>query len=353
MGGGPSPDGNDDGEIALVALNGICFICKQKGHRAFQCPNRSPANSGPAQQGGTKPKCAHCHKQVHEEARCWDKPGNQNLKPPQCLKNKEQAAAVVAHNGGGVEILLAALTFPQQLAFLEDPSVWIGDTAATSNSTPHAIGMCDIRKPKASDSIAMGNGMSEVAQKIGNVTGTVCDKFRNQVIQNVKIQDVTLISGGRFNLFSISKLQMEGWIMRGDRDGITLRKGDKSLVFDIVVPTPNGAVFAMYLQRKRATEIANPSVNGTTLSIQQAHTKYAHANEEDTRQMVKYQGVTITHGALGPCEACTIAKAKQKNVPKHAGTHVVAQGANERRIILDIASIKPNPQGWKSPNPNW
>jgi hypothetical protein len=232
MGGGPSPDGKDDGEIALGAFNGICFICKQKGHRAFQCPIRSPANSGPAQQGGTKPKCAHCHTQGHEEARCWDKPGNNENLKPQWLKNKEQAA--------GVEILLAALTFPHQLAFLEDPNMWIGDTAATSNSTPHDIGMCDIHKPKASDSITMGNGMSEIAQKIGNIAGTVCNKFGNQVMQNAKIQDVTLIRGGRFNLFSISKLQMEGWIMRGDRHGITLRKGDKSLVFDmIVVPTPN------------------------------------------------------------------------------------------------------------------
>jgi hypothetical protein len=69
--------------------------------------------------------------------------------------------------------------------------------------------------------------------------------------------------------------------------------------------------------------------------------------------MVKYQGVTLTRGTLGPCEACTIAKAKQKNIPKHANSHVVAQEANKRRIFLDIASIKPNPQGWKSPNPNW
>jgi hypothetical protein len=62
MGGGPSADGSDAGEIALVSFSGMCFICKQKGHRAFQCSNRSPATSGPAQQGGTKPKCAHCHK---------------------------------------------------------------------------------------------------------------------------------------------------------------------------------------------------------------------------------------------------------------------------------------------------
>jgi hypothetical protein len=174
MGGGPSTDGSDEGAIALVSFSGMCFICKQKGHRAFQCPNRSPATSGPAQQGGTKPKCAHCHKQEgHVKAKCWEKPGNENLKP-QWLKNKEQAAAAVARGGIGVEILLAALTFPARTqSLLDDPNVWIGDTAATSNSTPHAEGLSEVRKPTACDSITMGNGMNETAQKIGNIPGTV------------------------------------------------------------------------------------------------------------------------------------------------------------------------------------
>jgi hypothetical protein len=204
----------------------------------------------------------------------------------------------------------------------------------------------------------MGNGMNEVAQKIGHIPETVCDKYGNQVMSNAKIQDVTLILGRRFNLFSISKLQIEGWIMHGDKNGSTLTKGDKTIVFDIVIPTPKGAVFAMYFKRTLATgtEISNPSVTaeGTTLSVKQAHVKYVHANEDDTRQMAQYHGVTLSRGGtLGPCEACTLAKAKQKNVPKQAGSHAVVTTPDEKRIFLDIASIKPNAQGWKSPKPNW
>jgi hypothetical protein len=184
--------------------------------------------------------------------------------------------------------------------------------------------LCEVRKPNASDSITMGNGMNEVAQKIGHIPGgTVCDKYGNQVMSNAKTQDnqdVTLILGGRFNLFSISKLQIEGWIMHRVKNGIMLTKGDKTIVFDIVIPTPKGAVFAMYFKRTLATgtEIANPSVTaeGTTLSVKQVHVKYVHANEDHTRQMVQYHGVTLSCGTLCPCEACTIATAKQKNVPK-------------------------------------
>jgi hypothetical protein len=56
----------------------------------------------------------------------------------------------------------------------------------------------------------MGNGASAGAQKVGHVPGTICDKYGNQVQENSKIQDVTLIPGGKYNLFSLSKLQMAG-----------------------------------------------------------------------------------------------------------------------------------------------
>jgi hypothetical protein len=67
--GGNLANGNDDGEIALVSFNGVCFVCKLKGHRAFQCLNRSAATAGPSQPGG-KPKYDHCHKPGHVEAKC-------------------------------------------------------------------------------------------------------------------------------------------------------------------------------------------------------------------------------------------------------------------------------------------
>jgi hypothetical protein len=271
---------------------------------------------------------------------------------------KEQAAAAVA-NGGGTEQLLMAVAFPFSQALLEDPNVWIADTAATSNSTPHAVGMCDLREPSPSDNITMGNGASVGAQKVGHVPGTICDKYGNQVQENAKIQDVTLIPGGKFNLFSLSKLQMAGWLMHGDSTHIWLEKGGVTITFDIVIPTPKGTVFAMYFKRDNTTELANPSmtgseeVQGPIMNIKQAHVKYAHTNEDNVQLLAKHLGTTLTRGTLGPCEGCTLAKAKQKNVPKDHGTHIVVTDPNAKRVFLDIASIKPNANGWKSPKPNW
>jgi hypothetical protein len=76
-------------------------------------------------------------------------------------------------------------------------------------------------------------------------------------------------------------------------------------------------VFAMYFNRNE--EITNVNVNGTgptvvapvTLNIEQAHAKFGHSNEEDARKTAKELGITLTSGTLRPCEACTVAKAKQ------------------------------------------
>jgi hypothetical protein len=68
--------------------------------------------------------------------------------------------------------------------------------------------------------------------------------------------------------------------------------------------------------------------------------------------MAKELGISITRGTLGPCDACTIAKVKQKNVPK-VSVHKAATKTDERRIFLDISSVQANKQGKKPTKPHW
>jgi hypothetical protein len=63
-------------------------------------------------------------------------------------------------------------------------------------------------------------------------------------------------------------------------------------------------------------------------------------------------GIIITRGTLGPYDACTIAKAKQKNAPK-VSKHKGATKTDERRIFLDILSVKANKQGMSPTKPYW
>jgi hypothetical protein len=93
-----------------------------------------------------------------------------------------------------------------------NPKVWIGDTGASVHITPHRNGMNDVKKAKDVDAITMGNGKSEDAVVIGNIDGRLRDKNGN-VLNDAKISDVTHLPKGKYNLFKITKLQNDGWIL--------------------------------------------------------------------------------------------------------------------------------------------
>jgi hypothetical protein len=50
-------------------------------------------------------------------------------------------------------------------------------------------------------------------------------------------------------------------------------------------------------------------------------------------------GITITPGTMGPCEGCSVAKSKQKNVPRHNAALVKATVFPEQ-ILIDIMFLK-------------
>jgi hypothetical protein len=247
------------------------------------------------------------------------KPRNRHKKL-QWLKNKEQVRAAIGRSAAP-ELLLCGLTFPTSQKILEDPNVWIGDTAATTHSTPHTQGLYDMKKSTAKDSVTMGNGKSESASSIGKLTGTLYNMHGDKLIQST-MQAVTHLPTGKFDLFSLTKMQNNGWLLHGNDKTIWLTKGEDKIIFDIIIPTPEGMVFAVYFNRNE--EIVSMDVNTTgptevapvTMSIVQAHAKFGHTNEEDTRKTAKELGIVLMRGTLRPCEACTVAKAKQKNVIK-------------------------------------
>jgi hypothetical protein len=52
------------------------------------------------------------------------------------------------------------------------------------------------------------------------------------------------------------------------------------------------------------------------MSINRAHQLLGHKSEANTRLTAKALGLTISRGSMEVCEACALAKAKQKGVPK-------------------------------------
>jgi hypothetical protein len=88
------------------------------------------------------------------------------------------------------------------------------------------------------------------------------------------------------------------------------------------------------------------------MNVMQAHAKYGHCNEDEIRKIAKELGVKITHGTVGPCEACDVAKAKQKNVPKKI-EHVSATKKDEHRVFIDVSTINKSKGGKDLARPNW
>ena len=94
---------------------------------------------------------------------------------------------------------------------------------------------------------------------VAELPGTICDKHGNE-LKTAVLKDVMHLPQAKFNLFSLSKMvRNEGLSLGGDKEAIWIEKDGQQLRFDIVIPTPKGALYCMYF--KRATEMASYASN--------------------------------------------------------------------------------------------
>ena len=176
----------------------------------------------------------------------------------------------------------------------------------------------------------------------------VCDKSGNQLPRTILKDVAIVVPNSGYNPFSLTKMMSAGWKLIGKKNSLKLKKDKAEINFDIAIPTPRGAVYAMYI--KRDTEINGIMVDNK-INIKQTHDKLAHCGEDLTRRTAEAHGWKLTMGGLKPCEACTIGKAKQKNVPKITKVEPLKEGEN--RIFHDIATVKRTKNQPNVTKPNW
>ena len=63
------------------------------------------------------------------------------------------------------------MTFPKAVCSLDDPIVWVADTAATVHNTPNRIGIKVMATASEDDVLTIRNGESMEESVIGNITG--------------------------------------------------------------------------------------------------------------------------------------------------------------------------------------
>lgn len=366
LGGTAKKSGSDkDGkEFIMSAFGGICFKCNQKGHKSYQCPKSKEdgASGGNGGAGKFKGKCNNCGKTGHKDSACWMKESNKSKRPQwlqEKMKNGEQANVNVdgGEDDASGEFILCnvdkkKMTFPKSQLLLNDPNIWIADTAATTHLTVHSAGMVNMKSASGKDNITVGNGDQVKAMNIGDISGMICDKHGEEKNTAV-ISDVTLLSNGAFNLFSVTKMIKNGWSITGNEQALVLKKDGKRLIFDIIVETEKGLLFCMYFKREGEVAGAMTDLSGKSkkMSVKEAHRKFGHSDEPSTRSTAAELNYELTRGTMKPCEACTVAKAKQKNIPKVSDAEKGTK--EERRIYLDISTIKAKKNGPKVTKPNW
>jgi hypothetical protein len=134
--------------------------------------------------------------------------------------------------------------------------------------------------------------------------------------------------------------------MKGNKDFLVMERINQKIKFDIKVTTATGVVYCMYLQRDE--EIVNAAVE---YSINQAHERLGHSHEDATRATAIVLEIKLKWGIMKPCRACTLAKAKQKNLSK-VSEHKKCNTPGEI-MFWDLASFKPPKKGLVIPKPNW
>jgi hypothetical protein len=221
--------------------------------------------------------------------------------------------------GSNLEVMLCKLSFVKDVEILLDPNVFIADSGAFTHSTGSGIGMVDLQEREMNAGIMMPNGNIMKPSKTGKLPVAVCNKHAGELF-NAVVEDVNNVPEQQLNLFTTTKLIKAGQIPGGNTEVLWFTKGNTVIKLDIEIPTKNGCIFGIYL--KREVEVSAMQMKTT---VMQAHEKLGHCSED--LKIGKSLRWDITKGSFNVCEACTITKARQKNVPKES-EHVLAGKPN-------------------------
>jgi hypothetical protein len=84
---------------------------------------------------------------------------------------------------------------------------------------------------------------------------------------------VAYVPTSKFNLFGLTRMVINNWILAGDENSVWLEKGRSKIVFGIKIMTSTSAIYCAYMKRK--FELTNLSTDGirkeVTYTVLQAH----------------------------------------------------------------------------------
>ena len=142
-----------------------------------------------------------------------------------------------------------------------------------------------MKQDRSGTGITMGNDTVAKGTHTGDLPGVRCDHQGNQ-LDNIVLTNVSVVPSSAFNLFSFTKMQLQGWVLSGNKDRLWITKGRQTIQFNIKIEMPGGCVFAMYITRGRKSEMGNVAAednnNKTAGTFQQVHDHLNHMSNAAT-----------------------------------------------------------------------
>jgi hypothetical protein len=156
-----------------------------------------------------------------------------------------------------------------------------------------------------------------LAKKIGSLRCTVQQKNGEKCV--VVLKDVKFVPELRVNPLSTSKALKNGFNLVNEDAVMKLIKGNTTLYFDIILKTKNRFVLGIKLLTMLGNNIATTEVRANKvkpkININNLHKMLGHCGEVATRMNGKSFGYDV-EGDYKACEACSVAKTRQKNINK-------------------------------------
>jgi hypothetical protein len=265
----------------------------------------------------------YCKKPGHVKSNCF-----KFMKKKQVEENGYGTRNGVA--GTVTDIVLSSVESKEKV----DHEIWIGDSGASCHYCNDNEGLYDYKT--TSEEITVGNGNVLIAKKVGKLRCGILQKNGEKLI--VTLENVKYVPELWINLFGIGKALKYGFNLSNDGEIIKLSNGNVTSTFDKVMRTKNGFVPGIKLLQVLGD--VGTSILGTkkrdTIDVNNLHKILGHCSEVNTRLTGKAYGYKVTD-KFDVCEACSIAKARQKNINKEWKGGSLIRG---ERFYVDISSIK-------------
>ena len=105
------------------------------------------------------------------------------------------------------EICMKVMTVSHSVNILKTPNIFIGDSGASNHSTQYGEGIINRKKGNSGDSVMVGSGRVINATVVGDLPGTICDKYGTEIGDAI-MQEIAHCPNMRCNVFSVTKLQL-------------------------------------------------------------------------------------------------------------------------------------------------